>query len=92
MCMPATCYHAKVLIILTHLPLLKHVQFIFISQAFHKVWNEGLLLKFRSFDMQYSLLNLIKIILSNRLQRVVLNCYCSTWEDFLAGVPQGSIL
>ena len=71
----------KSLIILTHLHLLKHV-----------VWHEGLLFKLQSYGIQGPLLNIIKSFLSNRLQRVVLNGHCSTWEEVLAGVPQGSIL
>ena len=66
--------------------------FLEISKAFDRVWHEGLLFKLQSYGIQGPLLNLIKSFLSNRLQRVVLNGHCSTWEEVLAGVPQGSIL
>ena len=62
------------------------------NKAFERVWHEGLLFKLQSYGIQGPLLNLIKSFLSNRLQRVVLNGHCSTWEEVLAGVPQGSIL
>ena len=38
------------------------------------------------------LLTLIKIFLTNRFQRVVLNGQTSKWKEVLAGVPKGSIL
>ena len=63
-----------------------------ISKTFPRVWDEGLLFKLRHYGIQDHLLNLIKSFLSNRLQRVVLNVHCTTWEYVLAGVPQGSIL
>ena len=66
--------------------------FIDISQAFDKVWYEGLIFKLEQKGISGKLLRLIKDFLSNRKQRVVLNGQCSSWMDVQAGVPQGSIL
>ena len=37
-------------------------------------------------------LKLIENFLSNRYQRVILNGQSSSWEEVLAGIPQGSVL
>ena len=49
-------------------------------------------LKIKSFGILGDLLELIKSLLSNRFQRVVLNGQTSEWEKINAGMPQGSIL
>ena len=51
-----------------------------------KVWNEELISKLKSNEIQVKLLNLIISFLSNRQQRFVLNGNVS------AGVPQGSVI
>ena len=66
--------------------------FLDISKAFDKVWHVGLLYKLKSYGINGPLLTLIKIFLTNRFQRVVLNGQTSNWKEVLAGVPQGSIL
>ena len=63
-----------------------------ISKAFDRVWHEGLLYKLKSYGIGDNLLFLIKLFLSDRLQRVVLNEQASSWKEVLAGVPQGTIL
>ena len=56
------------------------------------MWHEGLLYKLKSYGISGPLLILIKRFLTNRFQRVVLNCQISNWKNILADVPQGSIL
>ena len=63
-----------------------------ISKAFDKVWHEGLLYKIESLGISGNLLNLFRIFLNDRHQRVVPNGQLSDWAPILAGVPQGSIL
>ena len=66
--------------------------FLDISKAFDKVWQEGLIFKLDHSGTSGNLLSLLKSFLSNRFQRVVLNGQCSNWSLVLDGVSQGSIL
>ena len=65
-----------------------------ISEAFDKVWHEGLIFKLKQNGILGKLLNLIKGFLKNREQRVVLNGQFSSWADVDtgAGAPHESIL
>ena len=47
--------------------------FLDISKAFHKVWHEGLVSKFKSFVISRNLHNLVKHYLNDRFQKVFLN-------------------
>ena len=66
--------------------------FLDISKASDKVWHEGLIFKLKQIRVSGNLITLIKDFLSDQKQRVVSNGQFSSWADFLAGVPQGSIL
>ena len=66
--------------------------FLDISKAFDRVWHEGLLFKLKAYGVSGSLLNLLRDLLTGRVQRVVLNGHNSIWKIIKAGVPQGSIL
>ena len=66
--------------------------FLDISRAFDRVWHEGLLFKLRQIGIEGQALNIIKIFLENREQRVVIDGQSSDWTSISAGVPQGSIL
>ena len=66
--------------------------FLDISKAFDKIWDEGLLHKLESLGISGKLLNLFRSFLNDRHQRVVLNGKLSDWTPILDGVPQGSIL
>ena len=63
--------------------------FLDISKAFDKVWNKGLILKLKSYDVDGSLLKLMENYLTGRQQKVVLNGQTSLWKNIVAGVPQG---
>ena len=73
-------------------PLDRRGVFLDISKAFDKVRNEGLIFKLHSYVITATLLSLLKVFLSDRLQRVVLNGQTCSWESILAGFPQCSIL
>jgi len=66
--------------------------FLDISQAFDKVWHDGLIFKLRSFGISVPLLSLIRDSLSERFQKVVLNGQVSGWKYVEADVPQGPTL
>ena len=63
-----------------------------ISKAFDKVWNDSLIFKLRQNGIRGDIINILREILLNRKQSVVLNCHYSSWADFRTGVSQGSIL
>ena len=66
--------------------------FLDISEAFDKLWHEGLLFKLRSMGISGELYNLLGNYLSGRFQRVILNGQTFPWRPVIAGVPQDSIL
>ena len=63
--------------------------FLEISKAFVKAWHDGLIFKLRQNDSCGEIINILKELLNDRKQRVVLNGQCSSWADIHAGVPQG---
>ena len=63
-----------------------------ISEAFDRVWHEGLVYKLKRCGVSGQFLSLIQSFLKDRKQRTVLNGQSSNWGDISAGVPQGSIL
>ena len=66
--------------------------FLDVSKAFDKVWRKGLIHKLKRYGVRGSLLGWFESYLEDRLKRVVLKGYFSTWRSIMAGVPQGSIL
>ena len=66
--------------------------FLDISKAFDKVWHEEVIFKLQQNGILDDLLNILSDFLRNRKQRVTLNGQSSSWTNFNAGVPQGSIL
>lgn len=65
--------------------------FLDISQAFDRVWHEGLLFKIKSM-LPINYYNFIKTYLSNRSFFVKQKEETSKLYEILAGVPQGSVL
>ena len=63
-----------------------------ISKAFDKVWHDSLIFKLRQNGIRGDIINILREILLNGKQSVVLNCHYSSWADFRTGVSQGSIL
>ena len=63
-----------------------------ISKAFDKVWLDGIIFILTQNRISGNLLKLLRDFLSERRQRVILNVQVFTWTNFIAGVPQGSIL
>lgn len=64
------------------------------SNAFKKLWYEGLIFKLKSFGIVGDLLKLLINYLKYHTQRVVLNGQASFWKTFAthAGFTQGSVL
>ena len=66
--------------------------FLNISEAFDKVWHEGLIFKLKTYGIDGVLLTLLINCLEDYKQRVVSNGQNSSWKNILASVPQGSVL
>ena len=66
--------------------------FLDISKAFDKVWHNGLIYKLKQNGVTGDLLDTLNNFLKERKQRVFVNGQYSTWKNFEAGVPQGSIV
>ena len=66
--------------------------FLDISKAFDKVWQDGIIFKLTQIGISGNLLKLLRDFLGERKKRVVLNGQASTWTNVTAGAPQGSIL
>lgn len=65
--------------------------FLDISQAFDKVWHDGLLFKIKSF-LPHTYYNVIKSYLSQRYFRIKYQNSHSKLQSIGSGVPQGSVL
>ena len=66
--------------------------FLDMSKDFDKIWHEGVIFKLQKNGILDDLLNILSDFLRNRKQRVMLNGQSSSWTNFNAGAPQGSIL
>jgi len=65
--------------------------FLDVSQAFDKVWHEGLLYKLNKL-LPVQFVNLLKSYITDRMFRVNHETGYSDLKDIRAGVPQGSVL
>ena len=66
--------------------------FLDFRKAFDKVWHKGLMFKLRKLGIIGSLLKWLESYLTNRQQCVVIQGCKSTYQNIMAGVPQGSVL
>ena len=62
------------------------------SKAFDRVWHDGLLFKLECSGISENVMILIRNVLRDHKQRVLLSGKSSQWESISAGVPQGSVL
>ena len=72
----------------------KHVGAVFmdLSKAFDTINHDLLIAKLEAYRFSNNALSFMLSYLKNRSQRVSINSSFSTWEEIIAGVPQGSIL
>ena len=63
-----------------------------LSKAFDCLIHDLLIAKLNAYGFDYNSLKLVNSYLSNRCQRVRVNCSYSFWNEIIYGVPQGSIL
>ena len=63
-----------------------------LSKAFDTINHDLLLAKLHAYRIKEDSLKLLMSYLSNRHQRTKVGGKFSTWEESLAGVPQGSVL
>ena len=51
-----------------------------------------MIVKLSAYGVDIHALNILQAYLNNRKQRTKVGSFCSSWEDILSGLPQGSIL
>ena len=68
------------------------VIFMDLSKAFDTINHDLLLAKLKAYGFSHNALAFMLSYLKNRSHRVNINNNFSTWEEIIAGVPQGSIL
>lgn len=61
-------------------------------KAFDCAWHNLLLAKVKAYGVQEPALQLLRLYLHGRKQRVICNDKCSSWSTVRCGVPQGSLL
>ena len=66
--------------------------FLDMSNAFDKVWHDGLLFKLKQNGISGQILNLLTSYLDKRKQRVLLNGCESHWAIVESGIPKGFVL
>ena len=63
-----------------------------IQKAFDSVPHKRLIRKLAAYGVTGKILRWIETFLTDRKQRVCVECSLSNWEDVLSGIPQGSVL
>ena len=62
------------------------------KKAFVTVPHKRLISKLKSLNISQEIVNCIEAFISNRWQKVAVNCKESNWHDVTSGIPQGSVL
>ena len=62
------------------------------TKAFHKVSHKRLVKILKYYSLPVKVIDWIKLFLTNRKQRGLVNGIASGWYDVISNVPQGSIL
>ena len=65
--------------------------FMVLSKAFDTIPHDLMIVKLGTYGFPQDALQYIRSYLTNRQQRVQVNSNLSTWENIIAGVPQGSM-
>ena len=68
------------------------VFFMDLSKAFDTINHDLLLAKLKTYRCSHNALAFMLTYLKNRSHRVNINNNFSTWEEIIAGAPQGSVL
>ena len=68
------------------------VIFMDLSKAFDTINHDLLLAKLKAYQFSHNALAFMLTYLKNRSHRVNINNNFSTWEEIIAGAPQGSVL
>ena len=68
------------------------VIFMDLSKAFDTINHDLLLAKLKAYGFSHNALAFMLSYLKNRSHRVNINNNFSTWEEIIAGAPQGSVL
>ena len=66
--------------------------FMNLSKSFDTINHSLLLAKLKAYDFPNQALSLLQSYLRKRFQRSIINGSFSSWNEVIAGVPQGSIL
>ena len=66
--------------------------FMDLSKAFDTTNHDLLIAKLEAYEFSNNALSFMLSYLKNRFQRISINSSFSTWEEIVAGIPQGSIL
>ena len=63
-----------------------------LSKAFDCLSHDLLIAKLHGYSLDIDSLNVLQDYLSYHKQRTKVDCFYSSWEEILSGVPEGSIL
>ena len=61
------------------------------SKVFDTIRHDLIIAQLDAYSFSYDALQYMRSYLTNRKQRVPVNSDLSTWENIIAGIPQGSI-
>ena len=67
------------------------LMFMDFSKIFDTIRHDLIIAQLDAYSFSYDALQYMRSYLTNRKQRVPVNSDLSTWENIIAGIPQGSI-